>query len=160
VGERDGQGHQLGGLAAGEPEHHPLVAGPQLEGWRGVVAHLERSVDALGDVRRLALNRHERPARLVIEAVVRPRVADVADRVTDDRLEIDVGVRRDLAEDEDEPGGRCGLAGDARLRIVTDDLVQDGVRDLVAHLVGVALGDRFRGEQVLRGVDDAHPAEG
>ena len=51
VGERDRQRHQLGRLAAGEPEHHPLVAGPQLEGRRGVVADLQRGIDALGDVR-------------------------------------------------------------------------------------------------------------
>ena len=40
--------------------------------------------------------------------------------------------------------------------ILADDRVQDGVGDLVAHLVGMALGDRLGGEQVVRGVDDAH----
>ena len=32
------------------------------------------------------------------------------------------------------------------------DGVEDGVRDLVAHLVGMAFGDRLRGEEVLLGV--------
>ena len=50
VGERDRQRHQLRRLAAGEPEHHPLVAGAQLVRGRRVVADLERRVDALGDV--------------------------------------------------------------------------------------------------------------
>ena len=36
-----------------------------------------------------------------------------------------------------------------------DDGVEDGVGDLVAHLVGVAFGDRLRGEEVLPGVGDA-----
>ena len=91
VGQRDRQRHQLRRLAAGEPEHHPLVAGAELEGRRRVVADLERRVDALGDVRRLLLDRHERAAGLVVEAVVGAGVADVADRVADDRLEVDVG---------------------------------------------------------------------
>ena len=91
VGERDRQRHQLGRLAAGEPEHHPLVAGAELERRRGVVADLERGIDALGDVGRLLLDRDERAAGQVVEAVVGPGVADVADGVADDRLEVDVG---------------------------------------------------------------------
>ena len=99
MGQRDRQRHQLGRLAAGEAEHHPLVAGAQLERRRGVVADLERRVDALGDVGRLLLDRDERAAGQVVEAVVGAGVADVADGVADDRLEVDVGVGRDLAED-------------------------------------------------------------
>ena len=91
VGERDRQRHQLGRLAAGEAEHHPLVARAELERRRGVVADLERRVDALRDVRRLFLDRDQRAAGQVVEAVVGPRVPDVADGVADDRLEVDVG---------------------------------------------------------------------
>ena len=160
MGQRDRQRHELGRLAAGEPEHHPLVAGAKLERRGRVVADLERGIDALGDVRRLALDRHERAARLVVEAVVGARVADVADRVADDGLEVDVGVGRDLAEDEHEARRRGRLARDAGVGVVADDRVQDRVGDLVAHLVGVAFGDRLGGEQVLRGVDDAHRGEG
>ena len=43
----DRQRHQLGRLAAGEAEHHPLVAGAELERRGGVVAHLEGGVDPL-----------------------------------------------------------------------------------------------------------------
>ena len=149
MGEGDRQRHQLRRLAAGEPEHHPLVAGTELVRGR-IVADLERRVDALGDVRRLALDRDQRAAGLVVEAVVGSGIADVADGVADDLLEVDVGVRRDLAEDDHEAGRRRRLAGDAGVRIVADDRVEDGVRDLVAHLVGMAFGDRFGGEQVLR----------
>ena len=116
---------------------------------------LERRVDALGDVRRLLLDRDQRAAGLVVEAVVGARVADVADRLADDLLEVDVGLRRDLAEDDDEAGGGGRLAGDAGVGVVADDRVEDRVADLVAELVRVALGDRFGGEQVLGRVDDA-----
>ena len=124
-----GQRHELGRLAAGEAEHHPLVAGAELAALRRrVVADLERRVDALRDVRRLALDRDQRAAGLVVEAVVGLRVADVADGVADDLLEVDVGLRRDLAEDDDEAGRGRGLARDPRVRIVADDRVEDGVR--------------------------------
>ena len=139
-----GQRHELGRLAAGEAEHHPLVAGTQLEGRGRVVADLERRVDALGDVGRLLLDRDERAAGQVVEAVVGAGVADVADGVADDRLEVDVGGRRDLAEDHDEAGRRGRLARDARVRILLDDRVQDGVADLVTHLVRVALRSPIR----------------
>ncbi len=118
VGQGDRQRHELRRVAAGEPEHHPLVAGPELERGGGVVAHLERRIDALGDVRRLLLDRDERAAGLVVEAVVGSRVADVADRVADDRLEVDVGVGRDLAEDEHESGRRRRLARDPGVGVV------------------------------------------
>ena len=90
MGQRDRQRHQLGRLAAGEAEHHPLVAGAQLVRRRRVVAHLEGRVDALGDVRRLLLDRDQRAAGQVVEAVVGAGVADVADDVADDGLEVDV----------------------------------------------------------------------
>jgi len=68
VGQGDRERHQLRRLAAGEAEHHPLVAGPQL-----------CRVDPPGDVRRLLLHADQGPAGLVVEAVVGLRVADLAD---------------------------------------------------------------------------------
>ena len=82
VGQGDRQRHQLGRLAAGEAEHHPLVAGAELV-----------AVDAHRDVGRLLLDADQDAAGLVVEAVVGPGVADVADRLADDRLEIGVGGR-------------------------------------------------------------------
>ena len=51
VRERDRERHQLGRLAAGEAEHHPLVTGTELARAGRVVADLEGRVHALGDVR-------------------------------------------------------------------------------------------------------------
>ncbi len=55
----------------------------------------------------------------------------------------------DLAADHDAVGGGEGLAGDAGLGLFGQEGVEDGVRDPVADLVGVALGDGFRGEDVI-----------
>ena len=156
VGERDRQRHELGRLAAGEPEHHPLVAGTELVGRRRVVTGLERRVDAHRDVGRLLLDAHEGPAREVVEAVLGPRVPDVADGVPDDGLEVDVDLRRDLTEHEDQPGRRRGLARHACEGVAGDDRVEDRIADLVAHLVRMTLGHGLGREQVVLGVDDAH----
>src|SRR6185503_11446627 len=92
MGERDGEWHQLRRLAAGEPEHHPLVAGTELARVDLLATRLERRVDALGDVRRLLLDRDQGAAGLVVEAVIGARVADLPDRVPNDLLEVDVDL--------------------------------------------------------------------
>ncbi len=66
VREHDRQRHQLGRLGAGVAEHQALVAGAA-------------RVHALADVARLLVNRREDGARLVVEAELRARVADVFD---------------------------------------------------------------------------------
>ena len=47
----------------------------------------------------------------------------------------------------DHAGGGSGLAGHVGIGVLTDDGVQHSVGNLVADLVGMALGDGFRGEQ-------------
>ena len=156
VGERDRQRHQLGRLAAGEAEHHPLVAGAQLVGGAASsrVSSAASTPIAMSADCSLTLTRV--PHVQVVEAVLGPRVADVADGVADDGLEVDVGLRRDLAEHEHETGRGRRLARHARERIAPDDRIEDGVADLVAHLVRMTLGHRLGREEVVLGVDDAH----
>ncbi len=134
VRERDRKGHELLGLAHGEPEHEALVAGAA-------------GVDPHRDVRRLLVDRRDDGARLVVESVLRARVADVADRLPDDARDVDVGLRRDLARDEREARRDERLARDAPDRIVPEDRVEDRVRDLVGDLVRMAFGDGFRREE-------------
>ena len=128
-------------------EHHPLVARAERSTGRVAVLRLERLVDALGDVGRLLVDRDDDAAGLEVEAVLRARVADLGDRLAHDRADVDVGVRRDLAGDDDEPGRDERLAGDPSVRVVGEDGVEDRVRDLVGDLVRMALGDRLGREQ-------------
>ena len=147
VRELDRQRHQLVGLVRGVAEHHSLVAGADaVERVVVAVLRLEGVVDALRDVGRLLVDRDDDAARLGVEAVLGARVADLPDRLADEPRNVDVGLGRDLAGDDDEAGRDQRLAGDAAGRIVPEDGVEDGVRDLVGDLVGVALGDRLRGE--------------
>ena len=136
VRERDRKGHELFGLAHGKPEHEALVA-------------RAARVDAHRDVRRLLVDRREDGARLVVESVLRARVADVADRLPHDAGDVHVRLRRDLARDEREARRDQRLAGHAPDRVVLEDRVEDRVRDLVGDLVRMAFGDRFRREKTV-----------
>jgi len=90
----------------------------------------------------------ETTAHLVVEAVLGAGVAHALDGLAHDPGQVGVGLARDLARDEGQAGGHHGLAGHAAVGVLSQERVQDGVRDLVGDLVGVALGDRFRSEEV------------
>ena len=87
VRERDRERHQLLGLRARVAEHHPLVARAdpvERVVVVGVVLHLVGGVDAEGDVRGLVVDGDEHAARLRVEAVLRPVVADLVQAVADE----------------------------------------------------------------------------
>jgi hypothetical protein len=85
----------------------------------------------------------------VVEAVARIVVADLTNRLAGDLRDVDVGLGRDLARDDDEAGIHQRLAGDPPFGVLAHDRVEDAVGDLVADLVGVTLGNRLGGEEVL-----------
>ena len=62
----------------------------------------------------------------------------------------DGALRQDapFAADDDAIGRRKGLAGDTRFGLFGEKGVQDGIRNAVTDLVGVPLGDAFRGEGI------------
>src|SRR5262249_41533330 len=130
--------HQRVRLVAGEAEHHALVAGAA-------------DVDALGDVGRLGVQLAEHLAGVGGEADARVHVADLADGVADDAVDrgpAEVGPGGDLAGHPGEVGRGQGFAGPPARRVGRQAVVEDGVADLVGHLVGVAHRDGFAGEQV------------
>ena len=78
VREHDRERHELVGLARRVAEHHSLVTGAeQVERVGVAVLRLVGLVDALRDVRRLLVDCDDDAAGLVVEAVLRARVADL-----------------------------------------------------------------------------------
>ncbi len=146
VGQPDGKGHQVRGLVAGVPEHHPLVARPL--GVEHILApgagpDLEGIVDALADVGRLLVDRHDDSAGPAVDAVGVVVVADVDHGLTHQPRDVHVRGGGDLTRHQDQAGGQEGLARHPALRVLGQHGVEHGVRDLVRHLVGVSLGHRF-----------------
>jgi hypothetical protein len=85
-----------------------------------------------------------------VEAVL--LVADVADGAAHQGHDLALAQRHaaaHLAGEDDAVGGGERLARHLGGGILAEIAVDDGVGDAVAHLVGVALGDRFAGENVV-----------
>ena len=145
VGEHHRGRHELRGLIGGVTEHDALVAGTHL----GVLLAFGLTlVDALGDIGRL-LREQVRDEDLVgVEDVVVVHVADFADGGADDFLEIDLRLRGEFAGDDDVVALDQGLAGDAGETVLGEAGIEDGVRDAVGNLIGVALADGFGREDV------------
>ncbi len=142
LGQRDRVRHVLRGLVRGVAEHHALVA--RADGFELLVGHFiflrfEGLIDAHRDIRGLLVHRHDHRAGLRVEAHGCVRVADPADRVARDLLEIKVRLRRDLAHDEAQPGRHGRLAGDAAHRVLREAGVQHRVRDRVADFIRMSL---------------------
>ena len=88
-----------------------LVSGT--DGFDLLVAHLilfclKRFVYAHCDVGRLLINRRDDTTRVCIETIFSSRVADLTDRITDDLLNIDISLCRNLTHNKYKTGrGRC-----------------------------------------------------
>ena len=171
VGEEDRRRHEgvlLVDLAlgAGEAEHHALIAGAFL-----LAVALLLGVDTHRDVGRLAVQEHldvgavKGKAFLVVADIFDDIAGDLHDHVAIDvRLAAVFVEQRRLAaafaRDDDLVGGAQRLAakprvdlalvGNAELDVVGDEGVENGVRDLIADLVGMPFRNGFAGEQIVR----------
>ena len=137
VSQTDGHRHQLRGLIAGIAKHHALVA-----------CTADLIVGAKGDIGALAVHIGDDGAGVGVKAELGAGVADIGHDLADDLLEIDIAVGGDLAHDVHKAGGCTGLAGHTGIGVVGQNFVQNGIRDLVADLVGMSFGDGLRSKQV------------
>ena len=152
--KRDRQRHQLGCLAAREADHHALIAGAlELERIVPEISFplFERMRHAGCDVRRLLLQIDLDQSVVSVEPDRLGVVADATDRVANRALDVQLGVGCDLTDDNAQAFGDRGLARNARITILREHAVEHRVGDLVADLVGVTFGHRFRGQQIGRG---------
>ena len=138
VAEVQGQRHIVLGVAAGVAEHHALVAGALVIGLGALHAAV--------DVGALLVQGGHHAAGVPVEHVLGLVVADAVDGVADGGLDIDIGFGLDLAHHHDHARGAEALARDLGFGVLAEELVQDGVADLVGHFVGMAFGNRFGGE--------------
>ena len=140
---RDRQRHAFGRFVAGEPEHQALVAGALL-----LVEALAFS-DAHRDVGGLRLDRGQHGASMAVETDVRIVVADFAGDLAGDRHIVGPRAAGDLAGQHDQSRFDERFQRDARVGVLGDQRVEHGIRDLVAHLVGMPLRHRLRREKEI-----------
>ena len=129
--QRDGERHELRRLAAGEADHHPLIAGPlQLERVATLLcalSGLQRVAHARGDVRRLLFEIDLDQCVVGVESDRLGVVADATDGVADGALDVQLRVRGHFADDDAQSLGDRGLAGDARRGILREHAVEHRV---------------------------------
>ena len=146
MGILDRRRHQLGRFAHGIAEHDALVA--------GAFVLVVGGIDALGDMGRLFMQKVGDLAGFPVEFLL--LVADIADAIAGDLFDLlfHLGQARlvgqpDLTADHHTVGGGKGFAGDTGLGLFGQEGVKNSIRDTVADLVGVTLGNGFRSEKII-----------
>ena len=141
-GQRHG-GHFLG-FIAGKAKHHALVARALLM--------IGSGGNALGDIGALAMHGGDDGAGIRVKAQRGIVIADIADHLAGDLFHVALAVCRDFTHDHHQTRGGAALARHAGGGILAQHFVQDGVGDLVAHLVGMSFGHAFRGKELSHSV--------
>lgn len=142
VGKVDGQGHEILGFIGGIAEHHALIARAVAKGTPDLC--FEGSIHTQGNVGGLAIQRYRHSDGIRVKSAPRAGVPNLANCVPHDGLNIHGAGSGNLAHDEHYAGGGGNLAGHPRRGVFGEDSVKNGVGNLVAKLVGMPLGDRFR----------------
>ncbi len=94
------------------------------------------------------MDRREHGAGFGVEAILPAVVADLVDGGADDVLEVNVGAGGDFTRNDREAGGDERFARDTADGILSEDRIEDGIRNLVGDLVGMPLGHRLRREKI------------
>ena len=80
---------------------------------------------------------------VAVKSVLCAVVADLAYCLTCDCLKIGISVCGDLTHNDDETRGAAYLTSNAGHRVLRKKIVKDGIRDHIADLIGMALGNRL-----------------
>src|ERR1035438_2292924 len=136
VGQRNCRRHVIGIFVGGIAEHHTLVARAA-----GVHAH--------GNVTRLLVDAGDDRAGIGIEPVEGVVIADGGDHAAHQRLEIHVSFGGNFAGNDNQAGGRQGLARHAAVGIFLHAGIEDCVRNLIVHFVRLAFGRRLGRKQII-----------
>jgi hypothetical protein len=79
-----------------------------------------------------------------MEHIVVVDVADLADGLARDALDVEPGLGGDFAADDDDVRLDVGFTGDAAELVLLEAGVEDRVRNRVGDLIRVAFADRLR----------------
>mmetsp|Transcript_7007 Transcript_7007/g.10329 ORF Transcript_7007/g.10329 Transcript_7007/m.10329 type:complete len:321 (-) Transcript_7007:6-968(-) len=148
VGKEMGQGHAALSLIRGISKHNTLVTSTN-------VHIVLTNVDSSSNIGRLLVNAHKNLAVITRETLGLNRgkiinegaESNLTHLVADNLLVVEVGSGRDLSENHNHVVLGGSLASNLTQGIGLEASIKDGVRDLIAKLIGVALIDRLRGEK-------------
>ena len=132
--------HELGSFVARVAEHQPLIPGTLL---RRLFASCLSGIHSLRDIGTLRGNvvAHENVVR--VKDVVPVNVADLANRLPDDRVVVELRLRRDLTSNHNNVALDKSLACHSAEFVLRKAGVQYRIGNGVANLVRVAFTDGF-----------------
>ncbi|MNI39933.1 hypothetical protein D3C73_941290 [compost metagenome] len=133
VGKIDRGRHQAFGFIAGVTVENSLVSG----------AEIRLADHTLCDIGRLLMQIHEDETPIRIEAQLGIDIADTPDHIARNAGHINRSPRRHLACDMNGVARNQNFGRHARHRILRKMGVENGVRNLVANLVGMTFRHRF-----------------
>ena len=145
--EIESQRHIVLGLVDGIAEHHSLIA-CTLQ----LLATLPLFADAAHtavDILALFMDSGKDTACIAVEAVGTAVVTDIGDELARHVLYIDVCLRADLAGHHHLASGAERLDSHMALRVAGKKFIEKCIADLVGHLVGMTLGNRFRSKKII-----------
>ena len=143
VRQRDRQGHQLGGLVASVTKHQALVARAEVKLVGIAVFCFKGFVNTHCNIGRLRVQGDDNGTAIAVKTVFCTVVTDLANGFADDSLNVHIRTGGDLTHYTHKTRGAECFAGYAGHRVLAQHFVKDGIRDLVADLVGMPLGNRF-----------------
>ena len=130
--------HQGVGFVGGKAEHQALIACAQIL--------VFCFVHADGDIGRLLANAVQYCTAGTVEAFFGTVVTDVQDHLANDVFQFHIGIGTYFTGDNGHAGFHQGFHGNACLGVILDDGIQNGVRDLVSHFIGMAFGHGLGGK--------------
>ena len=135
------QRHIIIRLIASIPEHHTLISRP--------LTHRFGALHAPIDIGRLLVYGRKNTARVGIELIRTFIISDTVNHSAGNLHQIDISIRFNLACQYDLTGRYKGFACNFRVRVIRQKLVEQSVRYLVGHFIGVSFRHRFRGKQII-----------
>ena len=136
MGILQGRGHQFRRFAGGVAEHQSLVPGAT-------------GVHTQGDIGALSVERYHHCTGSGVESLVAMVVADISHDIAHELGHRDIGLGGHLPCHHHQPCGQKGFAGHAAIGVILERGVQNRIRYLVCHLVGMPFCNAFRCEKML-----------
>mmetsp|Transcript_17406 Transcript_17406/g.25745 ORF Transcript_17406/g.25745 Transcript_17406/m.25745 type:complete len:244 (-) Transcript_17406:96-827(-) len=138
------QRHERFRLVRGVSKHDTLISSTN-------VFHA-RSINRLGNIRRLFLDSDNNIASLVVKALSGIIVSNVLDGIANDLFVVDRGGSCDFSKNHNHARLAACFACNTRRRVSSDASIEDGVRDLIAELIRMSLVNGLGSEQKGRHV--------
>ena len=91
---------------------------------------------------------HHDAAGAVVESIAVHGISGISDGLPGYVGDVHIAIRGDLTHNYHQARRGAGLAGHPAHGVLGHNGIQHSVRDLVAELIGMSLGDGLRGEQV------------